>query len=296
VSSACGTAAARATSRPHRLEEAAHLLLERQQRQLDLRREAQLFFDAGRVERLPVEARVLDRDRRLRRKRLERGPRRRREQPSLLPAVQIEHANRPRVPYRIRVVDDMHQTKRDADDVANAIRPRLVVRLLQVHFREILNNLLATRNEHLFRDLAHGEGARQRDTPLPAGELGLEPPRLVGQHDEAALGPGHLDGGVQHERQDLLEHAGAAKLPQAVEHRRDLTEASADGRTGLRIVGVGLDEKPQLDAARLAETNPVAMGERLLRDAKAVDERAAPGPAIPDHVPAILMRDLSVIA
>src|SRR5437763_14669 len=63
----------------------------RQQRLLNRRRDRQLLLELGLVERFAVEARVLDRQRRLGRQRVERGDRRRRSQGAALAAVEIQH-------------------------------------------------------------------------------------------------------------------------------------------------------------------------------------------------------------
>ena len=76
--------------------------------------------------------------------------------------------------------------------------------------------------------------------PLRARQLHLELRAVaVGarrQHDEAALGAGHVDRRVEHEREHLVEHAARAERAQAFEQRREL--AQIVDRARVRSIGV----------------------------------------------------------
>ena len=58
----------------------------------------------------------------------------------------------------------------------------------------------------------------------------------AGQHDEAALGAGDVDGRVEHQGQHFVEHAARAERAQAFEQRRELAQV-VDG-AGVRSIGV----------------------------------------------------------
>ena len=74
------------------------------------------------LELVAIEPRVLDRDRRFGRQRLERRARRVGEQRAALAAVEIQHADAPVLAARFAGFDVAHEVQRHADDVADAER------------------------------------------------------------------------------------------------------------------------------------------------------------------------------
>ena len=140
----------------------------------------------------------------------------------------------------------------------------------------------------------------QRDLAARARQLHLELAALVGEHDEAALGAGHLDGGVEHERQHFVEHAARAERAQALEQRwpaggcRRPRSADAGRRAP---AGRILDQEDDVGARRRGRTESDRRGvSGALGDLLAVDERAVARAAIAQHVGAVDLRDLGVIA
>jgi hypothetical protein len=59
---------------------------------------------------------------------------------------------------------------------------------------------------------------------LPRACRELERAFAVGEHDEAALGAGHLDGRIEHEREVVVEHTARAERAKSVEQRRHLPQ------------------------------------------------------------------------
>ena len=108
----------------------------------------------------------------------------------------------------------------------------------------------------------------QRDAPAPAPHLELERAVGAGQHDEPALGPGHLDGRVDHHRQHFVEHAARAQGPQALEQRRDLAQVArrrrgrALGRSRRRVV----ETEHHLAFAARPHLDHVVVPQRVLGD------------------------------
>ena len=125
--------------------------------------------------------------------------------------------------------------------------------------------------------------------PRDARQLHLEHAVVGGQHDEAALGAGHFDRGVEHERQHFVEHAARAERAQAFEQRRQLPDV-ADRRLlvpfGRRRRRRGVfDQEHDVGAGGAAELDAIAVPQRTLgRNLLAVDERAVAGTAIAQDV------------
>jgi hypothetical protein len=141
--------------------------------------------------------------------------------------------------------------------------------------------------------------AGQRHAVRTASQLEFEPVLLVGEHDEAALGPGHLDGRIEHQREHFVEHTSGSQRPKPLEKARQLADV-ADGR-GLRPIRQRwrrdiLNQEHDVGARRPPELDAIAVTERLLRHLFTVDERPVPRPSVLQNVAAIRGRDLCVIA
>ncbi len=273
----------------------------REQRALNLRRDLQLVLDAGLLERLPIEARVLDGHAGLGRQRVQGRPRRRRQQRTLLAAIEVEHARRLRLARQIGAIEIADESQRRAQDMADAERHGAHVRVGEIPVQQVRHDTNIAAGKDLLGNLAaHVEpAAREGDFAASTRQLHLELGAIVRQHDEAALGAGHLDGGVEHERQHLVEHAARAERTKALEQAGQL----ADVADGGRLMAVGdprrghiFDQKHDVGAGGASELNPIAMLERALGDLLAVDERAIARSAIFEHVGAVALGDFGVVA
>ena len=129
--------------------------------------------------------------------------------------------------------------------------------------------------EHLLRDLAAGfePVPGQRGPAAPAAQLELQVTLWREEHEEPAVRVGDRNRGIDHQRQDMIQHLGRAERSQAVEQRRQLPEV-AHRRSRRLLVGVWrvLDQEGELGLASDPDTVPV--GKRRLGDRLVVDERA----------------------
>ena len=167
-------------------------------------------------------------------------------------------------------VEVAHEAQRRAEHVADAERHRAPVVLGQVVVEQVGHDLQLAGREHLFGDLAAGVEAvaRQGDAAARPRQLQLELPVVAGQHDEAALGAGDVDGRVEHQRQHLVEHAARAERAQPFEQRRHLADV-ADRRAGrrrARRLPARIGQEHHLGAAAAAELDPVAVRQPMLGD------------------------------
>ena len=119
----------------------------------------------------------------------------------------------------------------------------------------------------------------------------------VGEHDEAALGAGHLDGRVEHHRQHFVEHAARAERAQPFEQRRHLPQlARRRHRAPLDRRRLVVDEEDDLGVAGLAEADLIAVRQHPLAVLLAVDEGAEARLLVADDAGAVLDADLGVDA
>jgi hypothetical protein len=116
-----------------------------------LRRHAKLFFNPSLFDRLAIQSRVVDRDRRFRRQRLQRGSRRLRQQRSLFAAVEIQHSNRLGFDLRAWPVDVTDQQKRYTEHLPDAVRDRGKVIVPDV--MQVANDRLPSRRKDLLGNL-----------------------------------------------------------------------------------------------------------------------------------------------
>ena len=131
----------------------------RQQRLLDLGRDPHLLLHPRLLHRLAIEAGVLDRDRRLGRERLERGPRRVRQQRALLAAVEIQDADPALLADRFRLVEIAHQPQRHAQHVADAERHGAHVHVGELAVEQVGDDPRLAGAEHFLGNLAAGREA-----------------------------------------------------------------------------------------------------------------------------------------
>ncbi len=174
------------------------------------------------------------------------------------------------------------------------------VRIGEIPFRQVRDHQLPARGEDLLGNLAARveADAAERHVSAHARELRLELAALVGQHDEATLGAGQVDGRVHHEREHFVEHTAAAQAAQRLEQRRNLAEPADDARRaapGARVRRLVVEQEQQLGAGRPANLDPVAVRQPLLGDLRAVHVGAAARPAIADQVLAVAPQDLGVV-
>ena len=193
--------------------------------------------------------------------------------------------------------------ERNARDVANAELHRAEVHVGEIAVEQVGDDLQLAGREHFFRNLAAGleSGAGQRDAALGARQLHFEVgARCAGvrrQHDEAALGAGDVDRRVEHEREDLVEHAAGAQRAQALEQRRELPQI-VDG-AGVRAVGVRrtvAGQEHHVGAAGATELDAIAVRQLVLGDRLAVDVGAVARALVAQDPVAVLLDDLGVLA
>ena len=136
----------------------------------------------------------------------------------------------------------------------------------------------------------------ERRPPLPASHLELELAGRRRQHDEAALGPAHLDRRIQHEREDVIQYSAGAQGPQPLEQDGNLPEVADCGRRRpldrRRRIG---QEEDHLRAARPAETDPIAVRQRAFGDLLTVHIRAVARVPVAEHEMVVLERDFGVV-
>ena len=136
---------------------------------------------------------------------------------------------------------------------------------------------MLARREHLFGNASAGleRAARQRDlAPRPCHREFERALRLASMMNPRSA-PGHLDGGIEHERQHVVEHAARAERTKAVEQRRHLPQfgGSVDGALLCRRRVVA-DREHDVDVGRLSEPNVVSRLQCARVDLLVVDERA----------------------
>ena len=276
-----------------------------QERPLDLGADRHLLLEAGFLERVSIEPRVVDRERRFRRERLERRTSLARQQRALVPSVEIEHADLSGLLDLSGMVDDRrrvdvaNELERDRQDVADAERDRADVVVLQLAVQQIGDDARLAGRENLLGNLLTGRKreARQRDVVTVPAELELETSCRVGEHDEAALGAGHRDRRVEDQREHLVEHAARSERSQRIEQGGDLVQIAAGGRRcGKRGRPGMVGQEDEIGAAAPADVDAIPVLEQAFRDRFTVDERAAAGPAIPQREPVAAARDLGVVA
>jgi hypothetical protein len=243
--------------RSHGLAEPDALAGLGQQRLLDLRRDPQFLVEARLFRRLAIQARVLDGHRGFRGQRLERRPDAVGEQLSLLTAVEIQDANRARLTGHAGRVHVVHESQRHAEHVPDAERNRPTVRLRQASVPQIGDDARLAGGEDVLGNLAAGFKARARERHLAAQarELQIELARGIGEHDESALGAGHVDGGV-HDDSSTVEHARA---PERATEQRGHRQSAHERRcpescwpSACRRAG------NKRSAPRLADLDPIA--------------------------------------
>ena len=183
--------------------------------------------------------------------------------------------------------------------MADSQRNRAEVLAGKIAVAQVRDNALAPGREHFLRNLLTGRERSSRQCHLAAcaRDFELELAFRVGEHDEAALGAGGIDGRIHHEHEHFLEHPRRAQPAEAIEERRE--RPKIDDPRGVALVRLGrlVDEKGHLHAAATAQSNPVAMAERPFGNLFVVDERAAPRPAILQHEAAVVVaNDLGMLA
>ena len=183
--------------------------------------------------------------------------------------------------------------------MADAERDRAHVHVGEVAVEQVGHDLELAGDEHFFGNLAAGveAGAGQGDAALGARQLHLERAAVARQHDEAALGAGDVDGGVEHERQHFVQHAARAERAQIFEQRRQL--AQVVDRARMRAVGVRhalAGQEHDVGAAGAAELDAVAVGQLVLGDRLAVDVGAVARALVAQHPLAVDLDDLGVLA
>jgi hypothetical protein len=155
--------------------------------------------------------------------------------------------------------------------------------------------------EDFLRDLTAGRERRVRQCLLGTAARQAELEFVVRrrEHDERALGVRELDGGVEHERQDLVQHATRSEGPEALEQGIDLPQvvAGAGRRPARRQVAfvVGRQEG-QVGAAAASQPDTVAGLQLALLDRVTVDERPVAGVLVAQQVSAVLAHDFRVLA
>ena len=150
---------------------------DRQQRLLNRRRHLQLLLELRLVERLAVQPRVLDRQRRFGRQRVER--RRSREADRRAPRSRLSRYSTPIDlvgAFLLGALDVAHQAQRRAQHVADAERDRAGVQLREVAVEQILDDRLLAGGEDLLGNLAARleRAAGQRHLAARARQLELE--------------------------------------------------------------------------------------------------------------------------
>jgi hypothetical protein len=184
--------------------------------------------------------------------------------------------------------------------VANAECDRAHVDVSKVAVEKVGDDLDLAGREHFFRDLPAGveAAARKGDLAAHTGKLHLQSATIGREHDEAAFGAGHFDGGVQHEREHLVDDAAGAERAEGFEQGGQLADVADGGE--LLAVGRGrrrvLDEEPHFGAGGAAELDVIAVAQRALRDLLAIDKRAVAGPSIAQDVAAVRLRNLGMVA
>ena len=270
-----------------------------QQGLLYLRRRGHLLVEPGLLHRGPVEPRVVDGHGRLGGQGVEGGAGLRGQQVALRAAVEIEHADAAVLGGRVPRLDVAHQAQRHAQHVADAERDGALVLVGEVAVEQIGLDARPARAEDLLRYLAAGleRVPRQRGLVARAAQLELEPVVVARQHDETAFGPADGDSGVEDHRQHVVEHLAGAQRPQPLQQHRDLVQLADGG--ALRGAGGGglvVRQEDELGPLPLAEPDPVAVREPVLRDGLAVHEDAVAGPAVAEAEAAVGGGDLGVDA
>jgi hypothetical protein len=215
-----------------------------------------------------------------------------------LAAVEIEDADRLLLAALFEPLDVAHQAQRRAQHMTNPERDRAGMQLREVAVEQVFDDGFLPGGEDRLGNLPAGrEGlARQRQLAARPRELEFELPAFA-QHDEAALGAGHLDGRIDDQREDIVENAARAERAQTLEQSRHVADFAHGGdRAPLLRRRVIADEEDDLRVVGLAQLDLVAVREHLLVGPLAVDERAEPRRAVAEAKDAVLGDDFRVHA
>src|SRR5207245_6690540 len=188
-----------------------------QEPSLNLRSRFELTLGVRFLVHLAIQARVLDRERGVRRQRADCGERRRRVHASALLAVEVEDADRPLDGLLRRTLDEVHRTERHAQDVANAETARALV---VVHLLQIFDDAWLAGDEDAARKLLAGLEipSGRRHFAARSRELELQRAARIREHDEAAFGAGHVDRRIEYERENFVHDALRSQRAQAKWH------------------------------------------------------------------------------
>ncbi len=275
-----------------------------QQRLLDFSGDAQFVLDARLLERLPIQARVFDRDAGLCGQRVERRAGMRREQAALFAAVEIEHADVLGFALHVRAVEIADHAQRNARNVPDAKLHGAEVHVGEIAVEQVSHDLQLAGDEHLFGNLAAGlePGARQRDAALRTRQFHVEVLAFdltAGrrQHDEAALGSRDIDRRIEHHGQHLIEHAARPKRAQSFEERRELAKiVDRAGVRSIRMRGAISGQEHHVGAAGPSELDFVAVRQLVLGNRFAVDVGAIARTLVAQDPVAVLIDDLGMLA
>ena len=111
--------------------------------------------------------------------------------------------------------------------MADAERDRAGVQLREIAVEQILDDRAAGRWRRPFSGILRlVSNVRPDSVTLPRARASLNSScsSRVGQHDEAALGAGDLDGRIEHQRQHFVEHAARSERAQPFEQRGHLPQ------------------------------------------------------------------------
>jgi hypothetical protein len=114
--------------------------------------------------------------------------------------------------------------------------------------------------------------AGQRHAVRTASQLEFEPVLLVGEHDEAALGPGHLDRRIEHQREDVVQDAARTERAQPLEQASHVTDLARRRHSTLVLRRlVVADQEHELRLVGITQPDPITMPEDMCRRLRAVD-------------------------
>ena len=214
-------------------------------------------------------------------------------------AVEVEHADAALLAHRFGAIEIAHESKRHAQDVADAERDGSLVDVRKIAVEEVGDDARFPGAENFLGYLAAGGEAAARNRVAAARTRHLEL-ELVGrrrQHDEASLGAADFDRRIEHQRQHVVEDAPGAERAQPFEQRRNLPQVAYGCRRGLVDGGrVVSEQEHHLGAAAASEPDPIAMDERLLGDLLTVDVGSVTRVLVADEERVVLGIDLGVIA
>ena len=192
-------------------------------------------------------------------------------------AVQVQDADATVFLHVVGCLDIAEELQRDARDAADAERDSAValVRVGQRVVEEIGDQAWLAALEHLLRDLAAGfePGPGQRGPVAPAAQLELQVALWREEHDKPAVRIGDRNRGIDHQRQDMVQHLGRPECTQAVEQRRQLPEVAHRRGRGL-VLGLSRVPDKEGELGLASDPDTVPMGECHLADRLVIDERA----------------------